>query len=376
MEDLGKSFPAAEGMVEAEEGGKPKHVNEFCLNCETKLQDLYCHHCGQKDLPRRRTMGELIENFIGSFYSFESKFFRTVKFLLLKPGFLPIEYTAGKRESYYHPARAYVFISFVFFLLYFSLPDSDEKDKVAMPNKEGFNKGMEEMRKGLYNAGLDSATVDSIYYASIADSTEVDLIYSMDGKKPNVRKRNQNNFNFSDIEFNSFEEYDSAQSTLAAEERDGWFVRMVHRRAIELNAKYKGDDSGHRFSEDFARAFSGQFSTVLFYLLPVFALLFKLLYVRRDFYYSEHLVFAIFYYNFFYLAASFYLLLQFVPWIGGVINFGIVVWMIAYLPIAMKRMYKQSWRKTIFKFILFSFLFMCCLSIGMGISALTILFKL
>ena len=91
MEDLGKSFPAAEGLVDAEEGQKPKHVNEFCLNCGTKLEDLYCHHCGQKDIPRRRTLGELIENFIGSFYSFESKFFRTVKFLLLKPGFLPVE---------------------------------------------------------------------------------------------------------------------------------------------------------------------------------------------------------------------------------------------------------------------------------------------
>ena len=66
MEDLGKSFPAAEGLVDAEEGQKPKHVNEFCLNCGTKLEDLYCHHCGQKDIPRRRTLGELIENFMQS----------------------------------------------------------------------------------------------------------------------------------------------------------------------------------------------------------------------------------------------------------------------------------------------------------------------
>jgi hypothetical protein len=44
MEDLGKSFPAAEGLVDANEGQKPKHVNEFCLNCGTKLEDLYYHH--------------------------------------------------------------------------------------------------------------------------------------------------------------------------------------------------------------------------------------------------------------------------------------------------------------------------------------------
>lgn len=378
MEDLGKSFPAAEGMVDAEEGQKQKHVNEFCLNCGTRLQDLYCHHCGQKDIPRRRTLGELIENFIGSFYSFESKFFRTVKFLLMKPGFLPVEYTAGKRESYYHPARAYVFISFVFFLLFFSLPDEDEEEDKPMTKKDQaeFNKGMDEMRKGLYKAGLDSAVVDSIYAASLTDSTEVDLIYTPGEEKPRIKKKNQNNINLADIEYKSFEEYDSVQSTLPESERDGWFIRMFYRRAIELNGKYRDDNSGKRFSEDFSEAFSGQFSTVLFYLLPVFALLFKLLYVRRDFFYSEHLVFAIFYYNFFYLAASVYLLMSFVPWIGGILNFAIITWMIAYLPIAMKRMYNQSWRKTIFKFMLFSFLFMFCLSAGMAISAMTILFNL
>ncbi len=378
MEDLGKSFPAAEAIVDAEQGSKAKPVNEFCLNCGTKLEDLYCHHCGQKDIPRRRTLGELIENFIGSFYSFESKFFRTVKFLLIKPGFLPVEYTAGKRESYYHPARAYVFISFVFFLLFFSLPDEDEEEDKPMTKKDQaeFNRGMEEMRKGLYTAGLDSAVVDSIYAASLTDSTEVDLIYTPGKEEPIVKKQNQNNINLTDIEYKSFEEYDSVQSTLPESERDGWFIRMFYRRAIELNGKYRDDNSGKRFSEDFSEAFSSQFSTVLFYLLPVFALLFKLLYVRRDFYYSEHLVFAIFYYNFFYLAASIYLLMSFVPWIGGIINFAIVTWMIAYLPIAMKRMYNQSWRKTIVKFILFSFLFMFCLSVGMAISAMTILFNL
>ncbi|MBN8652510.1 MAG: DUF3667 domain-containing protein [Cytophagales bacterium] len=379
MEDLGKSFPAAEGLVDAEEGQKPKPVNEFCLNCGTKLEDLYCHHCGQKDIPRRRTLGELIENFIGSFYSFESKFFRTVKFLLLKPGFLPVEYTAGKRESYYHPARAYVFISFVFFLLFFSLPDKDEEENKPMAKKDQaeFNRGMDEMRKGLYKSGLDSAMVDSIYKASVRDSTDVDLVYSLGDKKPTVKKKqNPNSINFADIEYKSFAAYDSAQNALPEAERDGWFVRMFSRRAIELTELYKDDDSGKRFSEDFMKAFSSQFSTVLFYLLPVFALLFKLLYVRRDFYYSEHLVFAIFYYNFFYLAASVYMLMSFVPWVGSILNFVIVLWMIAYLPIAMKRMYNQSWRKTIVKFILFGFIFMFCLAIGMGISAMTILFNL
>ena len=96
MDELGKSIPLSEGLVDAEQGGQSKNNNEFCLNCGTKLLDTFCHHCGQKDLPRRQSMRELIENFIGSFYSFESKFFKTFRYLLFKPGFLPEEYTKGK----------------------------------------------------------------------------------------------------------------------------------------------------------------------------------------------------------------------------------------------------------------------------------------
>ena len=127
MDELGKSFPVAEGMVDAEEGSKPKPHNELCLNCGAKLIDSFCHHCGQKDIPRRQTLGELFSNFISSFWSYEGKFFLTTKYLITKPGFLTVEYNAGRRESYYHPARMYVFISFVFFLFLFSLPVSWQK---------------------------------------------------------------------------------------------------------------------------------------------------------------------------------------------------------------------------------------------------------
>lgn len=133
-EDLQNSIPMAESMVEAENASHD-HENKICLNCGTELKGLFCHQCGQKNIPRRQALGELIENFLGSFFSFESKFFRTTRYLLLRPGFLVNEYNAGRRERYYHPARMYVFISFVYFLIYFSIPD-EGKDIVQTDNKE------------------------------------------------------------------------------------------------------------------------------------------------------------------------------------------------------------------------------------------------
>lgn len=355
----------AEGMVDAEEGSKPKPHNEFCLNCGTKLVDTFCQHCGQKDIPRRQTLGELFSNFISSFWSYEGKFFLTTKYLITKPGFLAVEYNAGRRESYYHPARMYVFISFVFFLFLFSLPDSDEDNSGTV---EMTKDDLSELKEELKEAGLDSIAQDStmrnFITKAVADSSEDYIFKGEDYKKKN------SGFSFTGPAYKSVKEYDSSQLALPEEKRDGWFEQKLNRRTSELNEKYKDNTKG--FYEDFKQSFLDNFSKVLFYLLPIFALLLKLFYIRRDYFYSEHLVFSIYYYNFFYLAASLQMLVNLVPaldWVSTIIGF----WIFFYLLFAMKRMYVQSWGKTILKFSLFSFVFMIFLGIGLSISAIAVL---
>jgi hypothetical protein len=377
MDELSKSVPAAEGIAEAELGAEKKQNNEFCLNCGSKLLDIYCHHCGQKDLPKRQTLGELIENFIGSFYSFESKFFRTVRYLLFKPGFLPVEYTAGRRESYYHPARAYAFISFIFFLLLFALPEEEKikEEAFTVEDQKEFTQGVQQMKDELQKSGLDSSKVDSIYNTAIENGPAAFNTPKNDDKKI---KGNHGGAGFSltDSKYNSVKEYDSAQQLLPASERDGWVMRRLNIRSIELNQRYQGDEAGKRFSSDFGQAFLDNFSKVLFFLLPVFALLLKLLYVRKDYYYSEHLVFAIYYYNFFYLAASIYLLVDYIPLIGGLLSYALIIWMLIYLPLGMKRMYQQRWGKTMLKYSILLFTFFICLLLGITGSMIAIVMYL
>ena len=112
------------------------------------------------------------------------------------------------------------------------------------------------------------------------------------------QKKKGNNgisFDFGDAKYKSIKEYDSIQKITSDEEKDGWLRRPIMYRKIELNNRYK--DNLEQFGKDFVKAFMDNFSKVLFYLLPVFALLLKLLYVRKDYFYSEHLVFSIYYYN-------------------------------------------------------------------------------
>lgn len=324
MQDLGNSMPLAEGMIDAESGNKNTDLSDTCLNCGSQLTGTYCSQCGQKNIPKRQTLGELFENFLGSFFSYESKFFRTIKFLLIKPGFLAKEYNAGRRERYYHPARMYVFISFIYFLLFFSLPDKDDQDN-AIDN---------------------------------------------DG---DVTTDTTGNFNFSltSEEYRSKSAYDSVQATLPENERDGWLIRKIQYRALELNEKYL--KSKGEFISDFGESFSSNTPKVLFFLLPIFALLLKLLYIRRDFYYSEHLVLSIYFYNFFFAVGVITILLELIPgldWISVVT----AILVVAYLFRAMKNVYKQSLGKTILKFMLLSSSFLICLGIGLIINlAVTLL---
>lgn len=352
MSDLNDSFLAAEGAAGAEQGGRPGH-HKNCLNCGAELKGLYCHECGQKDLPQRQTTGELLSNFISSFSNYEGKFLLTAKYLITRPGFLALDYNAGRREKYFHPVRMYAFISFIFFLIFFSLPDDPDRteDVVEMSQEDldELKRNPNEVKKGLVQFGVDTSMIE-------IDSALLSL-KKKDTVRVREKRKNRFNYGLTKGDYETMQQYDSAQATLPVEKRDGWFVRRLNERSIELNEKY-GDKPGE-FGNDFWKASLENFSSVLFFLLPVFALLLKLLYARRNYFYSEHLVFSIYYYNFFYFAGSVMMLVGLVPalgWLKTLIGFVIYF----YLLIAMKRMYQQGWGKTVLKFGIFSFVFMIC----------------
>jgi hypothetical protein len=92
-----------------------------CLNCNAQVQGKYCHICGQENIEPEENVWHLVTHFFNDITHFDGKFFSTLKLLILKPGFLPAEYKMGRRASYLNPIRMYLFTSFVFFLVFFSL---------------------------------------------------------------------------------------------------------------------------------------------------------------------------------------------------------------------------------------------------------------
>ena len=91
--------------------------SNLCKNCNSELLGIYCSECGQKNtelLSVKAIVKELTDNV----FSFDSRFFITLKYLIIKPGFLTKEYWAGRRTTYLPPLRMYLVLSVLSFFLH------------------------------------------------------------------------------------------------------------------------------------------------------------------------------------------------------------------------------------------------------------------
>ena len=98
---------------------EPQNEQEKCQNCNhsIKQNEHFCSNCGQKVLPERLTLKYFIHEFLSNYFSFDSKFFNTIRPLLFKPAFLSSEFISGRRIRYINPIQLFIFISFLYFLI-------------------------------------------------------------------------------------------------------------------------------------------------------------------------------------------------------------------------------------------------------------------
>jgi hypothetical protein len=82
-----------------------------CLNCQEHYTGRFCPRCGQAATTSRFSMKVAAENFAEAYGMGERGMFRTIRDLILRPGYLILDYLRGMRVSYYAPFK-------MFFLLF------------------------------------------------------------------------------------------------------------------------------------------------------------------------------------------------------------------------------------------------------------------
>jgi uncharacterized protein DUF3667 len=87
-----------------------------CANCGAPLADRYCGRCGQ-DSHTSLSFGHFTHELVEGLFHVDSKFWRTLRTLLTRPGLLTQQYLDGKRNSYSPPFRSYLVISIAYFVI-------------------------------------------------------------------------------------------------------------------------------------------------------------------------------------------------------------------------------------------------------------------
>lgn len=337
-----------------------------CKNCSTPIEGHFCHFCGQRYHDHKESFGELVYEFASDFLHFDSRFFKTVLPLIFQPGKLTKSYNEGKQRSQFHPIRLYLFSSFVYFFLFFYFTNVENAFE-----SEGNNLNPSDF-------SIDSAnlikTADSLKIALNTFPDSIDNTKTLSNPvKATSESPDKNSISSNDSQFHlaysadsyidsllhnkvSPAEYIKQQNSLSKKQKAGYFERLFTVRLLKINMI--GQQGKKELIKKLTESFLHNIPKMLFFLLPVFALLLKLLYIRRkEFYYVDHAVLSLHYFSliFLLLILSKYILDKIFN--TDIFTITALCWASVYFLLAMKRLYGQKWGKTIFKFITLGILF-------------------
>ncbi|MGV8932802.1 MAG: DUF3667 domain-containing protein [Luteimonas sp.] len=388
-----------------------------CENCEVPLLGGYCYACGQPVKGLVRHFTTIVGDIADTVFNYDSRMPRSLWPLFAKPAWLTCEYFAGRRVRYVSPVRLFVTLSIItFFIAQLMLSFGGDAIKFDNAGDAGFNDSsfsrvttvaevvtrrdaaladLAKARKDNEVPGLDIGL--GIAEKAIRNSADARIAVlqrkSADGtpapativKKSTAPQDSPTTSaggvddDIGDIAFNG-SPWDARTNPLIV----SWWPEFANHW---LNAQVsRGQRNLRRIRSDpdlFKDAVLGAVPSTLFILLPVFALMLKLLYVFKRRLYMEHLIVALHSHAFLCLA----LLLMFglmavqrwlAPDPGGVhtlfnwVEAALWTWMPLYLLLMQKRVYGQGWWMTLLKYSVLGFCYITLLSLG---AAFTMMFS-
>jgi len=256
-----------------------------CRNCGAHADGAYCPRCGQETTLALPTVRSMLRDAAGRYVALDGRMWRTLFALAFRPGFLTREYLAGRRKRYIRPARLFLVLSIgLFALLRF------QGEPVHFRDETMTEATREETPRGIANAH---------------DALDIgpDLAVQLD---------------------------------IGA----GSWLDPLRRRIAQFNGLTR---SGREDQLTAGMLRYGPYAAIV--LLPLFALLLKMLYLgrwraypHRPRRYAAHLIFGAHNHAFAFLAG---MLLALAP--HGPLSFALIAWTIVYFLWSLKVVYGGRW---------------------------------
>ncbi|MEO7478475.1 MAG: DUF3667 domain-containing protein [Lysobacteraceae bacterium] len=363
----------------------PVPTGAVCANCGTPLYGEHCYHCGQPVQGLVRRFSSVLGDVADTLFEIDTRLTRTVVPLLLRPGYLSIEYFAGRRVRYVSPVRLFFFLSVIAFFVAqwtfdagntkaFQVNDDDISSAMTVA-------GVEAQRDIALHAiqankkvviGIPGASND-LSAAELAITRKADQRIAQlktaqaEGKPP---PEDQPRLTFGSdgkpwdpvtnpINFSRLPAFTNRWFNQLAGQTQGNLARIQH------NPKLLFD------------AWMSAVPSTLFLLLPLFAMLLKIAYLFKRRLYMEHFIVALHSHAFLCFALLLALVLNGLagvtpsPWLNTplqAVKVVLIVWMPLYLLLMQKRVYRQGWSMTLIKYFALATVYLVLLSLGAAAS--------
>jgi hypothetical protein len=310
-----------------------------CENCGAPLTGPYCAQCGQPAIDYHRSFGSLLADAADAFFNLDARFFRSFGLLLFKPWRLTNEFVEGKRASHVHPLRVYLIASVIFFLVInFLSKDTHLKTATSGDHAE-------------FSLAASSPSPPPLGPVSTTPESSLGLSFLPPPSATPIPERNEI---FGDLDKHG------NKSTFGA-----W---------VEKRAKEKIGPTGDR-GDLFIKAVIQNLAPMVLCCIPLFAFVLKILYVFKRRFYIEHLIFALHTHAFVFLSTVIIIGLGFLlalksPALTAIACVFLGLAVVIQLLVAIRRVYRQNWFATIFKFALGSLIYLVLLSIAFAITAM------
>ncbi|MEO8810682.1 MAG: DUF3667 domain-containing protein [Rhodanobacter sp.] len=381
-----------------------------CANCGTPLQGEFCHACGQSVHSVLKPVHGMLEDTLDLVFNVDGRVIHTLPPLFLRPGFLTLEYFAGRRMRYLAPFR----LMFALCLLaFFVLPLAmDSGGALFVPDVNVQDTGFQRAKT--------PAEVDRLLkkqLAQLAPARDLPVVGSLAGKELDkarlelVRNAMQRRVELGDktalipagvedlpktpvatrtpAEWQTHnpldQHWDMQKYPVEVSWLPGFLNQRLNRALARMHANVAAMSGPGDHAEVQARLL-GQFLAILpgtmFFMLPAFALLLKLFYLFRRRLYVEHLIVALHSHAFLFLSLLLGTLIHLLgvvlkphsPWLSGPLNLLIAalwVWAPLYLLIMQKRVYRQGWPMTLLKYFFLGWCY--CWLLGLALAGAAIL---
>ena len=261
--ELGNAAETLTAIVVSEELGKantpkdsgntnePKKSQE-CANCSTTLNGAYCHACGQSSHIHRSLL-HMLEEVLHGIFHFDTKAWRTIPALILRPGYLTKDYIEGKRTSFVSPLALFLFLIFLMFFVFSFTMKGPSDEMLKIPEvRENIAKKLEtsqELQKQQMAelAKLPPRSTDAVDLQQEIRETQSDIrkfqdrLDSFDGKTIDLQETQQqltsNEKNLAELRAKELEYESLSAAEKSASEVKPWELAQEIRH-VEREIKY------------------------------------------------------------------------------------------------------------------------------------------